>query len=310
MDCIEGGAISESPISNAHNAIWYSDGRKGGAIQESSTSNARDAIRDGDGGEGGAIRESTTSNACYAIRDGNGSEGGTLIESTISNACDAVRNNRTLTASDKGIGSSFNNRIAILTAIVGSIAAFDYHRGEGATIESPLSNTRHTIGDGHRGKGGATKESIISNARDAVRDDCILATCNQGIGGSFNNRIAILTAVVGSITCFYHHGGEGEAQNESRTSNARDAIRDGDGGEGGAIRESRTSNARDTIRDGDGGERGAQSESLPSNARDAVGDGDRGEGAAIIESRISNARDAVGGAIVGYDFGDGSSGET
>ena len=42
---------------------------KGGAIIESPSSNARDAIRDHDGGEIAAIIESPFSNARYAIRD-------------------------------------------------------------------------------------------------------------------------------------------------------------------------------------------------------------------------------------------------
>ena len=94
------------------------------------------------------MKESIISNARYAIRDGDGGEGGAFIESKHSNARDAVRDNRVLTTSNKGISSGFDNRIAVITAIVDSITLFNYHRGEGGTIS----------------------ESIISNARDALRD--------------------------------------------------------------------------------------------------------------------------------------------
>ena len=93
------------------------------------------------------MKESIISNARYAIRDGDGGEGGAFIESKHSNARDAVRDNRVLTTSNKGISSGFDNRIAVVATIVGSIT-FYYHGGEGGTIS----------------------ESIISNARDALRD--------------------------------------------------------------------------------------------------------------------------------------------
>ena len=44
--------------------------------------------------------------------------------------------------------------------------------GEAAAItESPVSNTRHALGDGDGGEAAATRESIDSNARHALGDD-------------------------------------------------------------------------------------------------------------------------------------------
>ena len=222
-------------------------------------SNARYAVRDGDRGEGGAIIESRIPNARYTVRDGDGGEGGAFKESFISNARYAVRDNRALTTSNQCIGCRFNNRIAVVAAIVDGITLFNYHRGEGgARKESSLSNARYALGDGDGGEGGATRESIISNARYAIRDS---------------------------------NGGEGGAPRESIISNARDAVRDGDRGEGGTIRESIISNARDAVRDSDRGEGGAIHESLLSNARDTIdcaimGDGSRDGDFAIVFVRV------------------------
>ena len=110
--------------------------------------------------------------------------------------------------------------------------------------ESPISNARDAIGDSDGGKGGATIESRICNASYAVRNNRILTTSNKCISGRFYDGIAIFTTVIGGITAFNYHGGEGGATIESTTSNTRYAVRDGNGGEGGAIRESIISNAR------------------------------------------------------------------
>ena len=227
-------------------------------ILESRPSYTRDAVGDGDGGEVGASTESITSNARYAVGD-----------------------NRVLTTSNQCISCRFNNRIAVVAAIVCSIAFFNYHGGEGgARTESSISNARYAIGDSEGGEGGAITESITSNARNAVGDNRVLTTSNKGISSGFDNRITVVAAIVGSITFFYYHRGKGGATRESMLSNARDAIRDGDGGEGEAI-----------------------PESITSNARYAVRDSDRGEGGAIFESRTSNARYAVDNTIVGDGFG-------
>ena len=88
------------------------------------------------------------SNTRYAVRDGDGGER-TTTESLFSNACYAVGDDCILAASNKGIGGSFYNRIAIFTTIVCAITAFNYHRGEGtATTESTMSNTRYAVRDG------------------------------------------------------------------------------------------------------------------------------------------------------------------
>ena len=70
--CCEGGAISESLISNARYAITDSDGGEGGARPESPISNARYAVRDSNGGKGGATRESMISNPFSSLLNGIG----------------------------------------------------------------------------------------------------------------------------------------------------------------------------------------------------------------------------------------------
>ena len=154
----------ESLISNARYAVANGNRCEGFAIIESLISNTRNAVGDSDGGEGAAIIESLISNALNAVRDGDGGEGAAIIESSLSNARYAIGDNCILTASNEGIGRSFNNRIAILAAIVGSIAAFDYHRGEGGAIfENINANARDAVGDGDGGEGAAKRESTTCN---------------------------------------------------------------------------------------------------------------------------------------------------
>ena len=211
-----------------------------------------------------------------------------------------------MTTCNKGVGSGFNNCVAILTTIVGGIITFDYHGGKGgAAIESPFSNARYAVGDsdggeggaifespfsnardaiwdGDRGDGTATTESPISNARYAVGDNRVLTTCNKGVGSGFNNCVAILTTIVGGITTFDCYGSKPRAAIESPFSNARYAIWDGDGDK-----------RRATIK------------GICSDACYAVRDNDRGEGGTSQESKISNARYAVGNVVVCDGFGDG-----
>ena len=68
--------------------------------------------------------------------------------------------------------------------------------------------------------------------------------------------------------------------------------------------ESRASNARHALGNGDVGEAAATPECRVSNARHALGDGNGGD-AAIFESLASNARHAIGHTIVGDGGGDG-----
>ena len=63
--------------------------------------------------------------------------------------------------------------------------------------ECIISNARHAIGDGDRGKAGAATERIISNARHTIGDG---------------------------------DGGKARAIRERMISNARHAVADGDGG--------------------------------------------------------------------------------
>ena len=101
-----------------------------------------------------------------------------------------------------------------------------------------ILNARYAIRDGDGDEGGATSESIISNTRYAVRDNCILTASNEGIGSGFNNCIAVFTTIIYGIAIFNGHRCEGEAIFESKTSNACYAIRDCNRGEGGAMTES------------------------------------------------------------------------
>ena len=100
-------------------------------------------------------------------------------------------------------------------------------------------------------------ESKPSNARYAIGNNGILTSSNKCIGGSFNNSITIVAAIVDGITTFDYYGSEGGATRESIPSNARYAVGDGDGGEGGAIIESSISYACYAIGDSDRSEGGA-----------------------------------------------------
>ena len=138
-----------------------------------------------------------------------------------------------MTTSNQSITFCFYNGIAIFTTVIGGITAFNYHGGEGgATIESTTSNTRYTIRDSDRGEGGAIIESIISNARYVIGNGGIFAASYEGVGGCFNNRIAIFTTIIYGITTFNYHGSEGGATRESIISNTRYVFWDCNGSEG------------------------------------------------------------------------------
>ena len=93
-------------------------------------------------------------------------------------------------------------------------------------MESISSNARYAIGDSNRGEGGVTFESVISNARYALRDNSILTTSNKSVTSRFDNRIAVVAAIVDNITIFNDHGGEGVASRKSTKPNTRNVIRD------------------------------------------------------------------------------------
>ena len=76
-----------------------------------------------------------------------------------------------MTTSNEGVVGSCNNRIAVIATIVSSIFAFHNHGGKGvATSESSLSNARYALWDSDGGEGGAFTESLISNALYAIGD--------------------------------------------------------------------------------------------------------------------------------------------
>ena len=139
----QGGAIIESTTCNLFDTIRNSicalkrsrqisktmcivDRRgEGGASTESRLSNTRYAVGDSDGSQFRATRERLLSNTRYAVRDSNRSQTIAIIESIISNSRNAVGDNGRFAASNKGIGSSFDDGIAILAAIVSDITFFN-----------------------------------------------------------------------------------------------------------------------------------------------------------------------------------------
>ena len=304
-------------ISNTHDTIRDGHRGKGGATRECTTSYTYHAIGNSNGGEGAAPIESIISNTRYTIRNGHGGKG-KPIESPTSNARYAIGDNRILTTCYKRISRSLNNRITILTTIVGGITTFYYHRGEGvATSESTLANTLNAIRDGDRCEGrtigestlaytlnairdsdgveiGAISESLLSNACYAVRNNRILTARYECISCRSDDGITIFTTIIFCVATFYYHGGEVGATPESTFSNANYAIRDSDRGERCATSESMTSNASYIIRDGHRGEETATRECTTSYTYHAIGNSKGGEGEALIKSIISNARYAIG----------------
>ncbi len=105
--------------------------------------------------------------------------------------------------------------------------------------------------------------------------------------------IWIIWWIIRRVCCFYRHACQSVAAKERATSNACDAVRDGDARQSVAATERATSNARDAVRDGDACQAVAVKERIFFNARDAVRDGDACQAAAEIERIISNACDAV-----------------
>ena len=147
-------AARECTFSYTYYAIRDSDGGKGNATRESSLSDALYAVGDGNRGKGGTIKESITSYTCYAIRDGNRGKRGVAIKSIKSNVRDTVGDNGILATSNKGIGGSLNNCIAIFATIIYRISTFnDYGRKGGAACESVITqfNARYAVRDSDGG---------------------------------------------------------------------------------------------------------------------------------------------------------------
>ena len=110
-----------------------------------------------------------------------------------------------------------------------------------------------------------------------------MATRNQGVCGSFNNGIAVVTGIIGGITGFNLNGSQAGATREGTNTDACHAVGDGDRGQAGAIIEGIVADACHTIGNGDGGQAAAIFESKIADAGHAVWDGDGGQAAATRE---------------------------
>ena len=73
-------------------------------------------------------------------------------------------------------------------------------RQAGAEFEGMVGNVRHAGWDGDAGQAFAAKECHISDTRHSVGDDGILAALNQRVAGCLNEGIAVVAAVVYSIS--------------------------------------------------------------------------------------------------------------
>ena len=100
----------------------------------------------------------------------------------------------------------------------------------GAPIESTISNACDAVGNGDARQTGATKESKLSNAGDAVGDNRILTTGDECIGGCFDYRIAVFSAIIRGISTRNHNACQTGALIESIISNTCDAVGNNDGG--------------------------------------------------------------------------------
>ena len=52
----------------------------------------------------------------------------------ISDTCDTIRDDSIAATSNKGIGSCFDDCIAVLATVVDGITTFDYYRSQGGAI--------------------------------------------------------------------------------------------------------------------------------------------------------------------------------
>ena len=98
-----------------------------------------------------------------------------------------------------------------------------------------------------------------------------MATRNQGVCGSFNNGIAVVTGIIGGITGFNLNGFQAGATREGTTTDACHAVGDGDGGQAAATFESKIADAGHAVGDGDGGQVAAISESSITNRFYTIG---------------------------------------
>jgi hypothetical protein len=170
---------------------------------ESIASNARDAVGDGDGIQGRTIIESKTAYACHAVGDVERSEAGAALEGTPFNSCHTT-------------GDSDGGKTR-------------------ATREGGIVNARHAAGDDNGVNASAPVESITADTRHAFRDNQVLYLLIiiaiemfciiEGIGIGFYELYATPCSNVGN-----NHFLQARTIIESISTNARDAVRDGDGG--------------------------------------------------------------------------------
>ena len=148
------------------------------------------------------------------------------------------------------------------------------NRSKGGTmIESLFTNTSYTTRDSNGSKGEIIMKCILSNARYTLRDNRILATIDKSICCSFNNSIAILTTIICTISLFNDYRSEPRAirvSSEGIRSDTLYAVRDNNRGKGRTIAECKISNTCYAIRYNNRGEGGAMRESSLSNTCYAV----------------------------------------
>ena len=188
--------------------------------------------------------------------------------------------------------------------------------------ERTIRDPGHAGGDSNRRQPGTKPERIVSDARDAVRDDGSLTSQNKRFGLLFYQTVVF--AAIGRIPGVDfngrqpativerifpdpgHAGGDANRRQpgtkpERRTPDARDAVRDDDGGQPATVLERTSSDARNAVGDGDRRQPGATGKRIRRNVLDVVADrdgcqiGTTGEYRIVIFSR----RRAVGG--VPYD---------
>ena len=149
--------------------------------------------------------------------------------------------------------------------------------------KSICSNAGYTVWDDDACQAGAIIESLVFNARHALRKN------------NLYHRGADKCMAPLVLPCAVRDGDTRQAVAgiESIIPDTGHAIWDSDVCQAAATRERRIPNAGHTIRDGDARQAVAAIESLIPNAGDAIRDGDARQAVAVRESRIPNAGDAI-----------------
>ena len=169
-----------------------------------------------------------------------------------------------------------------------------------AAPECIVTDSCNGTGDVNAGQATAAHKRNATNGRDGVGDNGILATRNECICGSFNNRIAIISGIIVWIIVLYFHTNQATTVHERIFADGGGGVGDVDAGQASAGTERIITDGSDGVGDVDAGQISAAGERTYADGCDRVGD--NGILAACNERVAGSFNDGVA-VIAGIKFG-------